>query len=181
MTITETRIKEMFEKMKKEFHWKNPMQAPKVEKIVVSVGTGRVRKDKQKTDLVQDRLAKITGQKVVPKKAKKSIASFKLREGEKIGFLTTLRGEKMHAFLDKFINAAIPRMRDFRGIPEESIDAMGNVTVGVPEHTIFPETPDENLQDVFGLSVTVVTTAKSREEALAFLRHIGMPFKVSEE
>ena len=179
MTITETKIKETFKKLKGDSFWKNPMQAPKIEKIIVSIGTGRVRKEKQKIELIQDRIAKITGQKAVPKKAKKSIASFKLREGEEVGFATTLRGKKMYAFLDKFINIAIPRMRDFRGIQLKSVDAMGNLTIGVPEHTIFPETPDENLQDVFGLSVTVVTTAKNKDEASAFLKHIGIPFRTS--
>ena len=181
MTITETKMSEVFEKLKESFSWKNPMQVPKVEKIVVSTGTGRVRKDKQKIQLIQDRLAKITGQKVVPKKAKKSIASFKLRDGEEVGFATTLRGKKMRAFLDKLINVATPRMRDFRGIPQTSVDEMGNLTIGIPEHTIFPETSDENLQDVFGMSITIVTTAKSKEEALAFLTHIGMPFKEEEK
>lgn len=177
MTATETKIKEVFEKLKGSFLWKNPMQAPIIEKVVVSVGTGRVRKDKQKIEIIQDRLAKITGQRAIPRKAKKSIASFKLRDGENIGYMTTLRGKKMQAFLDKLINIAIPRMRDFRGIPQESIDMMGNLTIGVPEHTIFPESPDENLQDIFGLSVTIVTTAGNREESLAFLKHIGIPFK----
>lgn len=177
MTITETKMNEVFKKLKESFSWKNPMQAPKVEKIMVSTGTGRVRKEKQKIQLIQDRLAKITGQKAVPKKAKKSIASFKLREGEEVGFATTLRGKRMQAFLDKLINVAIPRMRDFRGIPKNSVDEMGNLTIGIPEHTIFPETPDENLQDIFGMSVTIVTTAKSKEEAFAFLTHIGMPFR----
>ena len=177
MIIVDEKIKEVFEKLKNQFQWKNRMQAPTIEKIVVATGTGRVRKEKQRIELIQDRLAKITGQRVVPRKSKKSIASFKLREGENIGFMTTLRGKKMSAFLDKFINVAIPRMRDFRGIPLSSIDEMGNLTIGVPEHTIFPETPDENLQDVFGLSVTIVTTAPNREEAAAFLKHIGIPFK----
>ena len=181
MTITETKIKETFKKLKDDFSWKNPMQAPKVEKIVISVGIGRVRKDKQKVELIQDRLAKITGQKVIPRKAKKSIASFKLRDGEDVGFATTLRGKKMHAFLDKFVNTAIPRMRDFRGIPQKSVDLMGNLTIGIPEHIIFPETPDENLQDIFGLSVTIVTTARNKEEAFAFLKHIGIPFKKTAE
>ena len=177
MTITETKIKETFKKLKSEFQWKNPMQAPKVGKITVATGTGRVRKEKQKIELIQDRLAKIAGQKAVPKKAKKSIASFKLREGEIIGYAVTLRGAKMRAFLDKLINIAIPRMRDFRGISPDSVDEMGNLTIGVSEHTIFPETPDENLQDVFGLSITIVTTAKNKEEAQAFFRHIGIPFE----
>ena len=176
MTITETKISGAFEALKSSFQWKNAFQAPRVEKIVISTGTGRVRKEKQRLELIQDRLAKITGQKVVPRKARKSIASFKLRDGEEVGFMTTLRGKKMHAFLDKMINVAIPRMRDFRGIPESSIDEMGNLTVGIPEHTIFPETPDENLQDIFGMSVTIVTTARKKDEALAFLRYIGVPF-----
>ena len=181
MTITETKIKGAFEALHKEFQWGSSMQAPKVEKIVVSVGVGRVRKEKQKIELIQDRLARITGQKPASRKAKQSIASFKLREGERVGFVVTLRGKHMHAFLDKLINIALPRMRDFRGVSERSVDEMGNLTIGVPEHTIFPETPDENLQDVFGLSITVVTTAESRDEACAFLRHIGMPFGERED
>ena len=176
MIIMEKKIKDAFESLKGVFQWSNQMQVPSIEKIVVSVGVGRVRKDKQKVELIQDRLAKITGQKVVPRKAKKSIASFKLREGEEVGFLATLRGRRMYAFLDKFVNVAIPRMRDFRGIPQSSIDEMGNLTIGVPEHTIFPETPDENLQDIFGMSITIVTTAQKQDEALAFLRYLGVPF-----
>ena len=181
MTITETKIKDTFDQLKSSFQWKNRMQVPKVEKVVISTGTGRVRKDKQRIALVQDRLARITGQKVVPRKAKKSIASFKLRDGENVGFMTTLRGKRMYAFLDKLINVAIPRMRDFRGIPQSSVDEMGNLTIGVPEHTIFPETPDENLQDIFGLSVTIVTTTPVQNEALAFLKHLGIPFGDTEE
>ena len=165
-----------FETLKDGFSWKNRMQAPRLEKVVVSTGTGRARKDKQRTDLIQNRLATITGQKPAPRKARQSIASFKLREGEIVGYTVTLRGRTMHAFMDRLINVAIPRMRDFRGIPRTSVDAMGNLTIGIQEHTIFPETPDENLQDVFGLAVTVVTTARTRGEALALLEHIGIPF-----
>ena len=176
MTIIESKIKDAFEALKSVFQWNNHMQVPKVEKIVVSSGTGRVRKDKQKVELIQDRLAKITGQKVVSRKAKKSIASFKLRDGEHVGLMVTMRGKRMYAFLDKLVNVAIPRMRDFRGIPQRSVDEMGNLTIGVSEHTIFPETPDENLQDIFGFSVTIVTTSSNKEEALVFLRHIGIPF-----
>ena len=152
------------------------MQAPRLEKVVVSTGTGRVRKDKQKVELIQNRLATVTGQKPAPRKARQSIASFKLREGEVVGYAVTLRGKKMYSFMDRLINVAIPRTRDFRGIPRTAVDAMGNLTVGIPEHTIFPETPDENLQDVFGLSVTIVTTARTREEAISVLEHIGIPF-----
>lgn len=175
-TLTEKKIQGAFDALKSVFSWKNPMQSPRVTKIVVATGVGRVRKDKQKMALIQDRLAVITGQKAAAKKARQSIASFKLREGEVVGYAVTLRGKKMNSFLDRLIHVAIPRMRDFRGIPRSSVDAMGNLTIGVPEHTIFPETPDENLQDVFGMSVTIVTTAESREEATAFFEHIGVPF-----
>jgi|TARA_Y100000310_G_scaffold345866_1_gene471905 large subunit ribosomal protein L5 len=152
------------------------MQTPKVEKIVVSVGTGSV-KDKKKLEVIQDRLAKVTGQKVSPRGAKKSIASFKLREGDTIGYQVTLRGTRMYDFLDRFIHISLPRSRDFKGINPESIDEMGNLTIGLSEHTIFPETPDEELKDIFGLSITIVTTAKTKEEAKTFLAHLGLPFK----
>ena len=181
MTIIEKKIHDAFDALKSLFKWNNAMQVPRVEKVVISVGVGRVRKDKQRIALIQDRLAKITGQKVIPRKAKKSIASFKLRDGECVGFMTTLRGKKMYAFLDKCINIAIPRMRDFRGISESSVDEVGNLTIGVPEHTIFPETPDENLQDIFGMSITIVTTSQDRKESLVFLRHIGIPFTDKKE
>ena len=172
----ETKVKETYEALKGSFPWANRMQIPKLEKIVISTGTGRARKDKQKTDLIQDRLAKISGQKPIARKAKKSIASFKLREGEDVGYSVTLRGKNMINFLDKFINVAIPRMRDFRGIPRKSIDEIGNLTIGIPEHTVFPETPDENIQDVFGISVTIVLTTNDKAEAEAFYEYLGMPF-----
>lgn len=177
ITKTEAKITGTFTALKDVFSWKNGMQAPTVKKIVVSVGTGRVRKEKPRTDLIQDRLMKITGQKPASRKARKSIASFKLRQGEIIGYLVTLRGKRMRDFLDRLINIAIPRMRDFRGIRKSAVDEMGNLTIGIAEHTIFPETPDENMQDVFGLSVTIVTSAKNQEEALAFFKHIGVPFE----
>jgi large subunit ribosomal protein L5 len=127
--------------------------------------------------LIQDRIARITGQKAAPRGAKKSVASFKVREGDVVGYQITLRGERMRDFLDKLIHIAFPRTRDFRGISPTSIDEIGNITIGIKEHTIFPETSDEDQRDVFGLSVTIVTTAKSRAEAEAYLRHIGLPLK----
>jgi large subunit ribosomal protein L5 len=150
------------------------MQAPRIEKVVVSTGVGKIE-DKQKLALIQDRLAQITGQKAAARGAKQSIASFKLREGEIIGYQVTLRGKQMESFLDKFINLALPQTRDFRGLRPTAIDEMGNITIGLPEHTIFPETVDEEIRDVFGLAVTIVTTAKSKAEAEALLRHIGLP------
>ncbi|MDE0243136.1 MAG: 50S ribosomal protein L5 [Candidatus Kaiserbacteria bacterium] len=175
-TKTETKLNETFTSLKDAFSWKNTMQASKIEKIIVSTGIGRVRKDGQRVELIQDRLAKITGQKPSPRKARQSIASFKLREGEVIGFAATLRGKRMLYFFDRLIHVAIPRMRDFRGISRTSVDEMGNLTIGIKEHTIFPETPDENLQDVFSLAVTVVTSASNHDEAIAFFEHLGVPF-----
>ncbi|MDZ7726656.1 MAG: 50S ribosomal protein L5 [Candidatus Campbellbacteria bacterium] len=168
-----------FEELKGDLGYENKMQAPRIEKIVISSGIGKVD-DKNKIELIEDRLARITGQKPAPRQAKKSIASFKVREGDKVGYQVTLRGPEKEAFFDKLINVAIPRMRDFRGLSRESVDEMGNYTVGVREHTIFPETSDEELRNVFGFSVTIVTTAKSGEEALRYLEYLGLPIKKEE-
>jgi large subunit ribosomal protein L5 len=162
--------------LKNEFGYTNPMQAPKIEKVVVSAGVGSF-KDKKKIDLAFDRLAKITGQRPVKKGAKISIAAFKVREGEPVGIQVTLRGEKMYDFLDRLIHIALPRTKDFRGIGTTGVDEMGNYTLGIKEHTIFPETGDEELKDVFGLSVTVVTNLKNPQETRAFLTYLGFPFK----
>jgi large subunit ribosomal protein L5 len=176
MTSVKEKESKAFADLKARFGYKNTMEAPRVEKVVVSTGVG-VIKDKGKVEVIQDRLAKITGQKTSPRPAKKSIASFKTREGNIIGYQVTLRGEHMHDFLERFLNIALPRTRDFRGIPRTAIDEMGNLTIGVKEHTIFPETSDEELKDIFGLSVTIVTSAKDKSSAEAFLEHIGVPFK----
>lgn len=153
----------------------NEMASPKLVKVVLSSGTGKIQ-DKKKKELIVDRLTRIAGQKAITRPAKKSIATFKLREGDPIGVMVTLRGRKMRSFLDKFINIAIPRMRDFNGISQKGVDEMGNLTIGVREHTIFPETSDEDLKDVFGFAVTVVSTAKNREDALHFFKQMGVPF-----
>ncbi len=165
--------------MKDSFHYKNRMQAPRLVKVVVSVGTGNA-KDPKRNDLVTDRLAKITGQKPALRGAKKSIASFKVRQGDPVGVMVTLRGERMKKFLDKLINVAIPRMKDFRGLSRTGIDELGNVTIGIKEHTIFTETSNEDLKDVFGMAITVVTTAKNKKEAESFLELLGLPFKKKE-
>lgn len=180
MESVQARIKDAYEAMKGEFGYTNMHQAPTIDKVVISVGTGRVD-DKGKIALIQDRLAKITGQKASPRPAKQSIASFKLREGEIIGYQVTLRGARKIHFLDKLIHVAIPQTRDFRGLKVSSIDEMGNYTLGIKDNTIFPETADEDLKDVFGMSITLVTTANSKAEAEALLRHIGMPLKKKEE
>jgi large subunit ribosomal protein L5 len=176
METVQTQLKTVFDSLKGEFGYKNPNQAPTIEKVVVSVGTGRVE-DKAKIALIQDRLAQITGQKAAPRAARQSIASFKLREGDTVGYQVTLRGQRKLDFLNKLIHVAIPQTRDFRGLKTSSIDEMGNYTLGIKEHTIFPETADEDIKDVFGMSITIVTTATGKKEAEALLRHIGLPLQ----
>lgn len=166
-----------FKTLKDQFGYTNVMQAPKLVKVVVSTGVGKTKGDKKKMELIVNRLTKITGQKPAERLAKKSIASFKVREGQLSGFQITLRGPKMIDFVDRLINVALPRTRDFRGIKREGADAVGNYSLGIKEHTIFPETSDEDIKDVFGLSITFVTTAKSPKECEVFLEHLGFPFK----
>jgi len=180
MESVQTRLKGVFESLQGDFGYSNQNEAPTIEKIVVSVGTGRVD-DKAKIALIQDRLAKITGQKPASRAARQSIAAFKLREGDVVGYQVTLRGKRMIHFIDKLIHIAIPQTRDFRGLKTTSIDEMGNYTLGIKEHTIFPETANEDVRDVFGMSVTIVTTAKTKPEAEALLRHIGFPLVKVEE
>ncbi|MEK7120482.1 MAG: 50S ribosomal protein L5 [Patescibacteria group bacterium] len=168
--------KKGFAVLKAKFGYKNPMQSPRLKKVVVAVGVGST-KDKHKVELIADRLAKITGQKVSPTVAKKSIASFKVREGDKVGYVVTLRGKRMYDFLERYLNIALPRTKDFRGISKKSLDEIGNYTVSVKEHTIFPETSNEEIKDVFSFAITVVTSAKTKEEAGEFLTTLGFPFK----
>ena len=177
LTVKEKEI-QAFEKMKTDFHYKNAMATPKMQKIVVNVGTGTlVKKDKNKNEAISLRLAKITGQQAAKRGAKKSIASFKVRQGDPIGVVITLRGKRMHAFLEKLINVALPRTKDFRGIARNAVDDVGNLTIGVKEHTIFLETADEDIKDVFGMSVTLVSSAKNKKEGTAFFELLGIPFK----
>ncbi len=168
--------KDSFNALKGKFDWKNPMQAPKLLKVVVSTGIGSL-KDKKKIDLIIDRLSRITGQKPAIRGAKKSIASFKVRTGDPVGLQITLRGKRMCDFIDRLVHISLPRTKDFRGIPKTSLDEMGNYTLGIKEHTIFAETSDEDLKDVFGIAITVVTSSKKKEETLAFLEYLGFPFK----
>ena len=176
MTSVQELQKKTFDTLKETFGYSNVMQSPRLEKIVISVGVGSV-KDKNKFDVIIDRLARITGQKPAARKAKKSIASFKVREGDLAGYQITLRGERMNDFLNKLIHIAYPRTKDFRGISTKSIDEMGNMTLGIAEHTVFPETSDEELRDVFGFAITLVSSAKNKEEAEALFRHLGLTFK----
>lgn len=181
LTVKEKEI-ESFEKMKSTFHYKNRMATPKMVKVVLNVGTGTaIKKDKNKNDAIAERLAKITGQKGALRGAKKSIASFKVRQGDPIGIIVTLRGKRMYAFLEKLINVALPRTKDFRGINPGAVDNVGNLTIGVKEHTIFPETADEDIKDVFGLAITLVSTAKNKKEGKTFFEQLGVPFKKEED
>lgn len=164
-----------FDAMKEKFGYTNPLQAPRIEKIIVSTGVGSTS-DRQKLELIPQKIAAITGQKPSTQVAKKSIAQFKVREGQLSGYRVTLRGARAENFLDKIIHIALPRTRDFRGVSRGGVDEMGNYTFGIKENTIFPETSDEDLRNVFGMSITIVTSSKTKEETLAFLEHLGMPF-----
>ena len=166
-----------FKALKGDFGYTSVMQAPKVTKVIVNSGVGKVNKDKKRLELVQDRLARITGQAPAARAAKKAIANFKSRAGDVVGYQITLRGAKMQSFLDKLIHIVLPRVKDFRGLNAKAIDEMGNITIGLREHTVFPETADEDSKDVFGISITIATTAKNKKEAEAFLRHLGLPLK----
>ncbi len=176
MELTTEKIAQTFNTLKEKLSLSNIMQTPKVTRIVVSTGIGSV-KDKNKIKLIEDRIMKITGQRPVKNPAKKSVAAFKLREGDIVGYQVTLRGQRMVDFMDKLIHIALPRTKDFRGVSPDGIDAMGNYTMGIKEHTIFPETADEDIRDIFGMSITFVTTAKTKEDSFELLSHLGMPFK----
>jgi large subunit ribosomal protein L5 len=169
-----------FDALKETLGLKNKMQTPKVLKVVLSSGTGSF-KDKNKNKIVEDRLTKISGQKVMLKSAKKSVATFKVRQGDPVGYQVTLRGQRMFDFLNKLVYIALPRTKDFRGLSVHAIDNMGNLTIGMKDNTVFPETSDEELKDVFGLAITIVTNVKDRESAKGFLEYLGFPFKKGEE
>jgi large subunit ribosomal protein L5 len=169
--------KTAFATLKGDFGWSSVMQSPRVTKVVVSAGVGKMLKDKGKVELVADRLAKITGQKPASRGAKKAISTYKTRVGDKIGYQITLRGKRAEDFLNRLVHIALPRTKDFKGISLGAIDEMGNYTLGIKEHTVFPETADEDIKDVFGIAITVVTTAKNKKSAEAYLRHLSFPFK----
>lgn len=162
--------------LSKKFKYKNTYQVPKLEKISVNVGIGAATQDPKIVEVISKDLEHIVGQKPVITKAKKSVSNFKLREGMKIGCKVTLRKARMYEFLDRLINISIPRIRDFRGVPEKSFDGKGNYTLGVKEHVIFPEINIDNVSRQFGMDITFVTTAKTDNEAHELLKAFGMPF-----
>ena len=168
---------EIREKLREEFGYENSMAIPKLQKIVINVGVGDAITDKKVLDTVVDNVAAITGQQPVTTKAKKSISNFKLREGMPIGCKVTLRQRIMFEFLDRLVNLALPRTRDFQGVPDKSFDGRGNYTLGIKEHTIFPEIDTDKVSKVHGMDITFVTSSETDEEAYALLKHFGMPFK----
>ena len=176
------RLKERFEKelrpvLVKELGLKNPMQAPRVEKVVVNMGLGEAIQNGKILDASLEQLTAITGQKPVVTKARKSIANFKLRQGQSIGAMVTLRGDRAYEFLDRLLNVALPRVRDFKGVSPKAFDGKGNYTLGVKEQIIFPEINYDKVEKIKGLNITVVTTARNDEEGRVLLRHLGMPFR----
>lgn len=180
MTLKERYQKEILPKLKEDFGYKNTMEVPKLTKVVLNVGFGRHIKDKAYIDSVVSGLTKISGQKPVLTKAKKSISSFKIREGMIIGACVTMRGNRMYDFVEKLVNVTYPRVRDFRGISEKGVDRTGNMTVGFKDQTCFPEIAIEEVEEQFGLEVCLSTTAKTKETGLGLFKLMGFPFKKEE-
>lgn len=176
------RLKELYDKeivanLTKEFSYTNVMQAPKLDKIVINMGLGEAIQNVKILDSAVEEMATITGQKAVITKAKKSIASFKLREGMPIGCMVTLRRDKMYEFLDRLVNVALPRVRDFKGVSGKAFDGAGNYSLGIKEQIIFPEIDYDKIDKVKGMNICIVTTAKTDEEGKALLKSFGMPFR----
>jgi large subunit ribosomal protein L5 len=181
-TNTKARLREHYARnvvpaLKNEFGYKNPMAVPKLEKLSLNIGLGEATGNSKLMDGAVNELAAISGQRPVITKAKKSIAAFKLREGMSIGCMVTLRGDRMYEFLDRLMNVALPRVRDFRGVSPKSFDGRGNYTLGLRDQLIFPEIDYNKVEKVKGMNVSITTTAKTDAEGLALLRHMGMPFR----
>ena len=178
MTLQEKYNKDVVPALREKFGYKNIMAVPRIEKVVVGAGVGRFREEKQ-LDEIQKYLMLITGQKAARRGARQAIASFKTRRGMVVGYQITLRGKRMYDFLSRLVRIALPRTRDFRGIELKSFDQRGNLTIGIKEHIVFPEMIGEDYRFLFGFEVTVVTTAKKKEEGAELLRLIGFPIKAS--
>jgi len=177
-----SRLKEKYRQevvpaLQKDFSYANPMQVPTLNKVVINIGMGEVIQNAKAMDAAVSDLATITGQRPVITRAKRSVATFKLREGMQIGCMVTLRGERMYQFLDKLINVALPRIRDFQGVSAEAFDGRGNYTLGLREQLVFPEIEYDKVDKVRGMEVSIVTTARTDEEGRRLLRLMGMPFK----
>ena len=176
MLLKDRYKKEIAPTLMKEFSYKSVMQIPRIEKIVINAGVGDATQDSKNIDSVYNEISVITGQKPIKTKAKKSLATYKLREGQEIGLKVTLRNDQMWNLLDKLILVAIPRIRDFRGISTKSFDGRGNFTMGIKEQIIFPEINFDDVKRIRGFDITIVTSANKNEEALSLLKHVGIPF-----
>ncbi len=181
MRLKEKYQKEIVPNLKEKFSYSNIFLVPKVEKVVLNVGFGRHNKEKEYIANVGKTLTKISGQKPVFTKAKQSISSFKIREGMVIGAMVTLHGQRMYDFLDKLVNISFPRVRDFRGISEKSVDKQGNLSIGFKENTAFPEVKVDDINNIHGLEVVIHSTATNKEEGLELFRLLGFPFKKEEK
>lgn len=167
---------EVVSQMTEEFGYDNVMAVPKLQKVVLNCGVGEAVENEKVLDTITENMGKITGQRPVKTRAKQSVSNFKLRQGMPIGCKVTLRKKVMYEFLDRLINLALPRSRDFRGVPDKSFDGRGNYTLGIKEHTIFPEINTQDVDMIHGMDITFVSTAQSDEEAYALLKSLGMPF-----
>ncbi len=179
--LAETYKKDVVPLLMKRFKYKSPMQVPRLEKVAINIGVGEATQDAKLVEAAARDLEAIVGQKVVITRAKKSISNFKLREKMPIGCRVTLRRAHMYEFLDRFISISVPRIRDFRGLSDKSFDGRGNYTIGIREHTVFPEIDVDKITKVFGMDVTIVTTAKTDQEAYELLKAFGMPFVKRQE
>lgn len=177
--LREKYYKEVVPALMERFQYKNVMQVPRLEKIVLNMGVGEAAQDPKEIESAARDLAAISGQKPAICRAKKSIAGFKIRKGMPIGLRVTLRGQRMYDFLDKFINATLPQIRDFRGVSPKSFDGRGNYSMGIQEQLVFPEIRYDDIDKIRGLDVTIVTTAKNDEEAYELLKALGMPFRAA--
>ena len=177
MNLKEKYQKVVIPALKEKFGYKNNLAIPRIDKVVVNVGTGQGLKDAKFNEVVAATLERITGQRPIRVAAKKSISNFKIRAGLVVGMMVTLRGKRMHDFVDKLINITLPRVRDFRGLETRSVDPQGNLNLGFKEHIAFPEIKSDEVEKIHGLEISIVTTAKSREEGLELLTLLGLPFR----
>ena len=180
--VYKNRVKEKYEKevvpfLMKKFGYKSVMECPKLVKIVINTGLGDIKDNSKSIQTTENEIKLISGQQPILTKAKKSVANFKVREGQTVGIKVTLRGERMYNFYDKFVSIALPRLRDFRGVPDKAFDGRGNYSVGLKEQLIFPEITYDQVEKIRGMDVAIVTTAQTDEEARELLRALGMPFK----
>ncbi len=180
MRLKEHYVKTVAPQLKKDLNLKNLNSVPKVEKVVINVGASKALSDSSYHDIMQSVLSRITGQKPIPTKSKKSIANFKIRDGLIIGYKVTMRGQRMYDFLEKLIHVTLPRVRDFQGVSPKSFDGKGNYCIGFREYSAFPEIKADEIEKVHGLEVAITTTAKNNEQGFALLKQLGFPFKENE-